>query len=92
MNGNYNITPHLKFSPFHNRHIVMLLRDGRRISGVVVDTLDMSRKKVHTHYAFVSSRFRREWLEALQKGDIEKKRSFERVFDIREVADAKHLY
>lgn len=82
---------HIRFSPYHNRHIKMLLRDGRIISGLVIDCLDKVRKVVGTQYAFIPSKYIREWLEAHRNGDSYKKSSFEKVFDIRNIQVVKHL-
>lgn len=82
---NIFIDYHLRFWQFHNKHIKFLLPNGELTSGVLVDTLSKDRQKVHTQYAFIHSKDRREWKNAIKCGDTDRKKSFEKIFDIRNV-------
>lgn len=76
---------HLRFWRFHNRHIEFILPNGKLTSGVLVDTLSKERQEVHTQYAFIHSKDRREWKNAIECGDVKRSESFEKVFDIRNI-------
>lgn len=82
----------LEFFPYHNRHIVFKLNDGRELSGVLVDPMNSHETgKQRTIYTYITTSNLRAWKRAEQNNDKVRMKELEGEIDIENITWAMRL-
>ena len=82
----------IEFFDFQNFHIKFKLKDGRELSGVLIDPMHSSElKKSPTLYDFITTHNMIEWKKADENKNYEKKLSLQSELDIADIVRAEKL-
>ncbi len=83
---------HIEFFPYHNYHIIFKLKDGREMSGILVDTIRFTDPSLSdTVYKYIPTLNMIEWKQAEQKGDKKKMEDLEGKIDITDIVWAERM-
>lgn len=82
----------LEFFPYHNYHIVFKVKDGKEMSGVLLDPMDSYETgKPATLYTYIPTSSLKSWKLAQNKGDRERMKELQSEIDIKDVTWAMRL-
>jgi len=82
----------LEFFPYHNRHIVFKLNDGRELSGAIIDPMNSHETgKPSVIYTYIPTNSLKAWKRAEQNNDVKRMKELEGEINIEEITWAMVL-
>lgn len=82
---------HLEFSPYHNRYIKFQKKDGTIHYGVVVDTINPTKKAHGWEYTYIPKENMKKWKDAERARRYAAMAALEQKVDIRNITKAWKL-
>ncbi|PBQ34025.1 hypothetical protein CNR22_20330 [Sphingobacteriaceae bacterium] len=79
------------FFPYHNKHIVFKLKNGKELSGVLYDPTHHEDGESRTVYRFIPTFNMIEWKRAEENGNKQKQNSLEEKVDINNIVWAERV-
>lgn len=81
-----------EFLPYQNHHIRFKLKDGKELSGVIMNNFKhLDTKEMNTHFSFVPTSKMIDWKHAERKYDTEKMKSLQIEIDILNIVWAERM-
>ena len=74
----------------HNKHIEFVFT-GKKMSGVIMDTIPLKEKQNRTIYHYIKSKNLREWKDVQERNDKTKMKELCSVIDISQITLGKRL-